>query len=174
VTTDDFDPDRLKLGAPAAIAPEVPDDAVPEQKVELTGLGGRRRGQYVPAVPMELFDRACVLPGKALAVYLLLWRQSRVEKRATVVLTSAGLAQHGISRHAKETALSRLEQAGLVSVRRRGRRNPEVTLLGQPGHRPPTEGRLAQYRAKPEVTGGEDMRGGDCLHLTDALRAKKE
>jgi hypothetical protein len=133
VTTDEFDPDRLKLGVPSAIPPDVPDKAVPEQKVELTSLGGRRGGQYVPGVPIELFDRACVLPGKALAVYLLLWRQSRIEKRATVVLTSAGLEQHGIRRHAKEMALSHLEEAGLVSVRRRVRRNPEVMLLRLPG-----------------------------------------
>ena len=132
MTTDDFDPDRLKLGAPAAIAPEVPDDAVPELKVGPAGRGRRRREQYVPGVPMGLFDRACVLPGKALAVYLLLWRQSRVEGRAEVTLTSASLAQHGISRHAKETALRHLEAAGLVVVRGRGRRNPSVALPDLP------------------------------------------
>src|SRR5215510_9817882 len=75
MTTDDFDPDRFKLGVLSAITTEVPDNAVPQRKVKLTIRKGRLCGQYIPAVPMELFDRTCVLPGKAQAVYLLLWRQ---------------------------------------------------------------------------------------------------
>ena len=52
MTTDDFDPDRLKLGAPAAITPEVSDEAVPEQKVELTVLGARPE-KATPRLPPE-------------------------------------------------------------------------------------------------------------------------
>jgi hypothetical protein len=82
---------------------------------------------------MEWFNRACVLPGKALAVGLVLWRLAKVRKTKTVLLTNAALAQHGLNRWEKYDALAALEGAGLITVGRRGTRNPEVTILDPPG-----------------------------------------
>jgi hypothetical protein len=132
---DVFDPTQLKLGGSDATVPEVPDAAIPVQKVEPVYLQRRKEKRYIPSLPIGQFDRACVLPGKSLAIYLLLWRQTRVEKKQVVTLTSTSLQTHGISRHQKETALHRLEAAGLIAVQRRGRRNPEVTLLDLPADR---------------------------------------
>jgi hypothetical protein len=73
-----------------------------------------------------------VLPGKALAVGLILWRLSRMRGSKTVKLTQAALKQHGLARWAKYGGLRALEAAGLVSVCRRGKRRPEVTLLDKP------------------------------------------
>jgi hypothetical protein len=68
-----------------------------------------------------------VLPGKALAVGLVLWRLAKVRRSSTVPLTQAAVAQHGLSRWEKYDALRALEAAGLVVVQRRGRRSPLVT-----------------------------------------------
>jgi hypothetical protein len=106
-----------------------PDADLPARRVQLKSTRRRRRGQYVPALPLGLFERACVLPGKALAVYLVLWRQARLEGRTDVVLTSARLRQHRLTRQAKRAALRHLQAAGLVRVETRGRRNPAVTVL---------------------------------------------
>src|SRR5262249_35768746 len=126
------EPARPEREGPDKAVPERPDTVIPEQKVEPVYLRGRKAKRYNPSLPISQFDRAAVLPGKSLAVYLLLWRQTRVEKRWAVTLTSTSLQTHGISRHQKETALRHLERAGLIAIKRRGRRNPEVALLSLP------------------------------------------
>jgi hypothetical protein len=103
----------------------------------------RKAAQYVPPVPLAWFDRACVLPGKALAVGLVLWRLARLKKTNSVLLTNAALKRHGLARWAKYPALQALERAGLVAVRRRPKRSPEVTLLeppADPARLPPRPG----------------------------------
>src|SRR5262245_31792373 len=132
MSQDAYEPTRLESEGPDEAVLERPDAAIPEQKIEPAYLRGRKEKRYIPPLPISQFDRACVLPGKSLAVYLLLWRQTRIEKRREVKLTSTSLRGHGISRHQKETALSHLERAGLIVVKRCGRRNPEVTLLDLP------------------------------------------
>jgi hypothetical protein len=102
---------------------------LPEQKVELRSVTRRRGRRFIPPVPLAWFDRACVLPGKALAVGLALWRLTRVRRSNTVRLTQAAVAQHGLSRWEKYDALRALESAGLVAVQRRGRRSPLVTVV---------------------------------------------
>jgi len=131
---DTYEPARPEWGGPPDKAVAVGSDAtIPEQKVEPAYLRSRKEKRYIPPLPISQFDSACVLPGKSLAVYLLLWQQTRVEKRWAVNLTSTSLQGHGISRHQKETALRHLERAGLIAVKRRGRRNPEVALLDLSG-----------------------------------------
>jgi hypothetical protein len=100
-----------------------------ERKVELRSLTKRRHRRFIPPVPLAWFDRACVLPGKALAVGLVVWRLARVRRSNTVQLTQAVVAQHGLSRWEKYAALRALESAGLVVVQRRGRRSPLVTVI---------------------------------------------
>ena len=107
---------------------KVPDSLVPTRRVE-SQRDRRRRTHFIPPVPLGWFDRACVLPGKALAVGLILWRLATMRHTDTVTLTQAALKQHGLGRWVKYDALRSLERAGLVSVRRRDRKSPEVTLL---------------------------------------------
>jgi hypothetical protein len=102
---------------------------IPERKVELPTLVGRRGRRFIPPVPMPWFDRACVLPGKALAVGMVLWYLARRAGSLTTALTQGALNQHGISRWEKYSALKALESAGLIAVHRRGRKNPEITIL---------------------------------------------
>jgi hypothetical protein len=107
--------------------------AVAERKVELPGARARRSRQFIPPVPMEWFRRACRLPGKALVVALAAWYRSKRQGSPTVVLTQAGLSELGVSRQAKYRALRRLEEAGLLTVRRRGHKSPEVTVIPPAG-----------------------------------------
>src|SRR5215468_4411781 len=106
----------------------VRDAEIPARKVELPTRRRRKAGQYIPPVPLAWFDRACVLPGKALAVGLVLWRLARLKKASSVVLTNAALKRHGLGRFAKYRALQALEQAGWIAVRRRPKRSPEIVL----------------------------------------------
>ena len=122
-----FDPGRLRLDWS-----KVPDCQVPAQRVELASVRSRTGRRFIPSVPMAWFDRACVLPGKALAVWMVLWFLAKVKKTTTFVLTQAALNQHRITRWEKYAALEALGAAGLISVCRRGRKSPEVTLLDPP------------------------------------------
>jgi hypothetical protein len=113
---------------------QVPDSLIPSRRVE-SARDRKKATHFIPPVPLGWFDRACVLPGKALAVGLILWRLAKMQHTDTVTLTQAALKQHGLGRWVKYDALRSLERAGLVSVRRRDRKSPEVTLLGaRPAH----------------------------------------
>src|SRR5262249_33975620 len=105
---------------------------IPERKLELPSVTERKVRRFIPPVPMPWFDRACVLPGKALAVGMVLWYLAPRRRGRTVALTQAALNQHGLNRWVKYDALKALESAGLVAVRRRGKKNPEVTVLDPP------------------------------------------
>jgi hypothetical protein len=124
---------------------KVPDSLIPSRRVE-SARDRKKATHFIPPVPLGWFDRACVLPGKALAVGLILWRLAKMRNTDTVTLTQAALKQHGLGRWVKYDALRSLERAGLVSVRRRDRKSPEVTLLGaraaheRPGRRGATTG----------------------------------
>lgn len=97
----------------------------------LPSITARRERQFMPALPERVFCQVAALPGKALAVYLVVTLRSRLERSQTVTLTSAFLARFGLSRREKARALQQLEDAGLITVERRPRRNPVVTLQEQ-------------------------------------------
>lgn len=90
----------------------------------------REQKHFIPRVPMSVFRRIC-LHGSAGFVFLL-WRRARVEKSATVTVSTAMLRACGFSRKVKAAAPVTLEEAGLVVVHRQCGKNPEVTLLVAP------------------------------------------
>jgi hypothetical protein len=69
------------------------------------------------------------LPGKALAVGLMLWLQYGITGDRTVTFCLSRAAADGIPRRTAQRAMEALERAGLVSVRRRPGRGLEVTIL---------------------------------------------
>lgn len=99
-----------------------------ERRVRL----GRASSRYIPNVPLTLFDRACRMPRKSLAVFLLFWRLAKMSGSDTAKLSNARLREHGITRKEKATALRHLEAAGLVAVQRAPRKSPLVRLLVPP------------------------------------------
>jgi hypothetical protein len=125
-----YPPDQPSPTVPEALPLAGEDDPAAERRVELATVRRRKGGRFVAPVPLAWFQRACRLPGKALAVALVVWHLARMRKTDTVRLTQAALNEFGVSRQAKYRGLRSLEAAGLVSVRRRAHRNPEVTVLG--------------------------------------------
>ena len=98
---------------------------------ELVELDGEEpvRPDYIPPLPTDLLARLVALPGKALAVYLVLHQLSTIKGRKTVALTAARLDKIGVNRWANYRSLDALERAGLIHVERRSGKNPVVTLL---------------------------------------------
>jgi DNA-binding transcriptional ArsR family regulator len=100
-------------------------------------------------IPTAWLKRACDLPGgRAIAVALALWWLAGVRGRKDELrLTSKVLGRLGVAdRSAKSRALLALEEAGLVSVRRRPRKNPLVSIL--------------EVRTTPAVGGTDPVAGG--------------
>ena len=121
----DFDVSSVRSDDPLLPAP-----LIPARKLELGVHRRRKRNRFIPSTPLAWFDRACRLPGKALAVGLILRRLAKVHKSDTVTLTNATLQQYGLSRWEKYAALKALERGGLISIQHRGpRKSPSITLL---------------------------------------------
>ena len=82
-------------------------------------------------IPWRWIELVGSLPGKALAVGLVLWREAGCRNERSVPLNLSGLP---IPRRTAQRALQALETAGLVSVLDRKGRPPLVTL--RDSHRP--------------------------------------
>jgi hypothetical protein len=89
----------------------------------------RRRAPFV-VLPLSWAAEACAATNcqKAM-VWIWLVHRMRKTKSTTVTIPNRALAKYGISRRVKSLALRQLEEAGLISVERRPRKTPLVTLL---------------------------------------------
>lgn len=111
---DDDQPDDLANAKPARKA----------RKVSPAGDPTRHIG-----CPLWWF-KAAVHSGAELAVALILYRQHVIQGERTIAATNGRLmAELGVNRFAKYRAIRKLEEAGLITVRRRGKRALEVTFL---------------------------------------------
>jgi hypothetical protein len=90
-------------------------------------------------VPWNWLARALRLPGKALAVGVLLWWEAGCANRATVRFHQGLRRELGLGCHEDTVrrGLRALEAAGLVRVGRPSGRCLEVTLLDAPPDAPP-------------------------------------
>jgi hypothetical protein len=95
-----------------------------DSKARRTRAAYVRAGQFLRGpVPMWWLNKASSLPGKALAVGVLLWFKAGLGGRDEVTLTRALLERAGVGRKALYSALISLSAARLITVnRRRGRR----------------------------------------------------
>jgi hypothetical protein len=73
-----------------------------------------------------------VLPGKALAVGLMLWREAGCQRQRTVYFSLTRAAADGIPTTTARRAVRQLERAGLVTIRRQPGHGLQVTILGGP------------------------------------------
>lgn len=92
------------------------------------------KGEFLKGpIPLDWLGRAAKLSGKAsLSVGLALWFEAGRRRSHQVTLTTAICDRFSINRKSKYRGLELLEQAGLISVVRRPRRNPLVAILLQP------------------------------------------
>jgi hypothetical protein len=113
---DYFDPDRWR----------VPDD---ETSPSAPPVPLRRKRFLKGPVPWLWIQRAMALPGKALAVGLILWHLRGMAGRRTVTFCLSRAAAEGIPEKTARRAIRGLEVAGLVSIQQIPGRGLEVTLL---------------------------------------------
>jgi len=80
-------------------------------------------------IPLKWLATASKLPGKAFQIGISLWYLKGLKKNHEVKLTNVVLAEFGVKKDAKRRGLEALEEAGLVSIKRRKNKNPIVTIL---------------------------------------------
>jgi DNA-binding transcriptional ArsR family regulator len=95
---------------------------------------GRRpkpvRGKFIAGpVDVAWVCEASHLGVKALLVGLSLWHIRGLRKSNTFIVSNLMVRGWGIEPDAKSRALRALEKAGLVTIARRGKRSPRVTLV---------------------------------------------
>jgi hypothetical protein len=117
---DTFDPDRW----------EMTSDPLPPSAPKKRRPWSRRSGRFLKGpVPWHWLVRAMTLPGKALAVGLMLWLQRGLTGRRTVLFCLARAAADGIPTTTARRAIRELERVGLVAIRRKPGRGLDVTIL---------------------------------------------
>jgi hypothetical protein len=119
---DPFDPARWETGADEAPgrAPAAKATRPPRRRKADRFLKG--------PVPWPWLVRAMALPGKALAVGLMLWREAGCRRQRTVYFSLARAVADGIPTATARRAVWQLERAGLVTVYRKPGHGLEVTL----------------------------------------------
>lgn len=119
--------DRLRLPSEQMVKPS---DTIREGS-QKSPKSRRIKGEFVRGpIPLAWLTIASQLPGKTLAVAMAIWFESGRRRCAnTIILTTAILARFNVGRKAKYGALKHLQDAGLIVVHRKPRRNPVVTIL---------------------------------------------
>ncbi len=105
-------------------------------------------GEFIKGpLPLMWFAKACALPGgrATLSTGLALWFEAgRRRRMSDITLTGPIAKRFQVTRSRKKEALAILEQAGLISVERRPRRNPVVTILWKDEGKRPRPRRRAE------------------------------
>jgi DNA-binding transcriptional ArsR family regulator len=100
--------------------------------------GGTRRGRQPSPIrdkfiagPIDVswVCQASRLGVKALLVGLALWHLKGLRRDNSFLVSNLMLQEWGIQPDAKTRALRALEKAGLITIDRRGKRSPRVTLI---------------------------------------------
>ena len=78
---------------------------------------------------MAWLNVAAKLPGKTLNVGLAIWWLAGMSKTTSFKITGKALDQLGVSRDAASDALKRLEEHGLILVKRSPGQRPAVRIL---------------------------------------------
>jgi DNA-binding transcriptional ArsR family regulator len=111
-------------------------------RLDQTGVkrlqGGTRRGRQPSPIrdkfiagPIDVswVRQASLLGVKALLVGVALWHLKGLRRDNGFLVSNLMLQEWGIQPDAKTRALRKLEKAGLITIDRRGKRSPRVTLV---------------------------------------------
>jgi hypothetical protein len=91
---------------------------------------GRPRREPFVQVPLALAARvAAATNNQKMMVWLWLRHQVWKTKRNVVAVPNGAMAEYGISPDVKRAALRQLEAAELITIERRSRKTPIVTML---------------------------------------------
>jgi hypothetical protein len=122
---DPFDPDALR-------APECDLAALRQRPSKRPPRHRPGEPFLMGPIPWPWLTAAARLPGKALQVAVLLWREAGCRKARTVPFCLARAAELGVKEDSARRALRRLVAAGLVGVPHPPGRGLEVTILDTP------------------------------------------
>jgi hypothetical protein len=122
VTDDDrLDLDDLKL----------PPEMVCERPVGIPERIKKRQRQFVQ-LPLALVDKvACHSRDKTFAVLCYLLHENWKQGGGPIKVPNGFLNKLGVGRGAKSRALKKLERLGIISVERRDRKSPIVTIRSE-------------------------------------------
>jgi hypothetical protein len=100
-------------------------------KQQKTATPGHPRAKRLIGAPFDFVADVCRLTtGRAtLVVALYIYRRVQICDNRTVTLPSSELAELGIVRQYKQTALIKLQRAGLIKVENGSGRTARVTLI---------------------------------------------
>ena len=118
-----WDPLQLRLDEGAVKGPQTG----PRQGRRISSISGK----FI-AGPIEAawVIQAAQLGVKTLLLGMALWHLKGLRKCNTFIVSNVMMREWGITSDAKSRGLRNLERAGLIAVERRGKRSPQVTLLG--------------------------------------------
>jgi DNA-binding MarR family transcriptional regulator len=113
----------------------IDDKNIPAKRIRLDSSSG----QYIDAplsvpflkghIPMAWLNAAAKLPGKALNVGIAIWWLAGMSKTKAFKITRRALDQLCVSRDAASDALKRLEEHGLILVKRSPGQRPTVQIV---------------------------------------------
>jgi hypothetical protein len=110
----------------------MPPDWAKKRLTELEARAPKKRKKAEPwvKVPLALTAKAAAATNtQKFMVWTWLLYRAWLTGSATVPLPNGALAKYGVNRKSKTLALRQLEAAGLITVERRSRKTPIVTLL---------------------------------------------
>ncbi len=109
------------------------DEWVKQRLTELEAKAPVKRKKFEPFVAKIKLDTAAKVFAatdcKKAMVWLWLLHQAWKTGNKTIAVPNGALAQYGVSRKVKCSALQQLEEAGLITVEWRSRKTPIATLL---------------------------------------------
>ncbi len=113
----------------------IDDKNIPAKRIRLDSSSGK----YIDAplsvpflkgpIPMAWLNAAAKLPGKTLNVGIAIWWLAGMSKNSSFKITRKALDQLGVSRDAASDALKRLEEQGLILVKRSPGQRPTVQIV---------------------------------------------
>jgi len=111
------------------------DKSIPVKRIKYDSSSGQYKDapMSVPflkgPIPMAWLNAAAKLPGKTLNVGVAIWWLAGMSKTTAFKLTRKALNQLGVSRDATSDALKRLEEHGLILVKRSPGQRPTVEIV---------------------------------------------
>jgi DNA-binding transcriptional ArsR family regulator len=118
-----WDPSSFRIGS---------SDGTPQK----TFIGEERRGvssvgrKFIAGpVDVDWLSQARRLGGPALWVGLALWYLRGLKHSDSFIVSNLTMREWDVLPDAKSRALRKLEKAGLITIERRGKRSPRVTLV---------------------------------------------
>lgn len=112
------------------MSPNYRGNKIPEINITPQKVYGKKRDHFLKGpIPMAWLIAAANLTGKALHIANALWFWSGIKKSTTFDLPLNTIKDMGVSRQTCYAQLKAMEKAGLLSIKARKGKKPEVTLI---------------------------------------------